>query len=148
MQFFQTSFRGIFSVVRILFGLMWLQSGYEKLVGGFSVESLVPVIAMNTDTPGWYKQFFAQVVDPCSPLFDYMIPFGELLIGTGLILGVLIVPALVMAIFIHVNYVLADMIFTYPVQIMSTTLLLVCRKSTSYLSLDRYIYSRWRNSSQ
>lgn len=133
---------GIFSIARALFGFIWLQAGYNKLTGGFSVESLVPVIAMNTDTPDWYKHFFANIVDPYSSIFDWIIPWGELFIGLCLINGLLITPTLTLAIFVHVNYILADMIFTYPLQILIATLFIVFRKSCSYISIDCLVLNK------
>ncbi|BFH12485.1 DoxX family membrane protein [Paenibacillus melissococcoides] len=134
------------SVIRILFGWIWLKSGYDKLSGGFGVESLIPVIAENRDSPEWYKTFFSHVVSPFSGVFDVVIPWGEILIGLGLIIGLLIVPALVMSVFVNANYILADMIFTYPTDILIATILLTGKRFTSYVSVERWLYSKWRKS--
>ncbi|MEK8128257.1 DoxX family membrane protein [Paenibacillus filicis] len=132
-----------FSAARILSGWMWLKSGYDKWSGGFGVESLIPVIATNRDTPAWYKTFFAQVVSPLAPVFDAVIPWGEMLIGLGLIVGLFILPALMMSVFVNANYILADMIFTYPTDILVATLLLAAMRLTSYVSLERRLFPKW-----
>ncbi|EIT83690.1 hypothetical protein A374_19260 [Fictibacillus macauensis ZFHKF-1] len=136
----------VFSIARIVFGFMWIQSGYEKLTGGFGVESLIPVIAQNTDSPEWFKEFFANVVSPYSSLFDIIIPWGELLIGVGLLIGLFITPALVMSIFVNVNYILGDMIFTYPTQILFATILLVALPYTALISTGRFICKKRKSS--
>ncbi|NUU61919.1 DoxX family protein [Paenibacillus agri] len=133
----------ILSVIRVLFGWMWLKSGYDKLSGGFGVESLIPVIAANHDSPEWYKAFFSHVVSPFSEVFDVVIPWGEILIGIGLIAGLFIVPALVMSVFVNANYILADMIFTYPTDILMATLLLTGKRFTAYVSVERWLYAKW-----
>ncbi|MFC3745117.1 DoxX family membrane protein [Paenibacillus sp. GCM10012306] len=134
----------VFSATRVLVGWMWFKSGYDKLSGGFGVEGLVPVIAANRDTPEWYKAFFSHVVSPLAPAFDVIIPIGEILIGIGLILGLLIVPALVMSVFVNANYILADMIFTYPTDILVATILLTGKRFTMYVSVERWLYSKWQ----
>ncbi|MFF2017066.1 DoxX family membrane protein [Paenibacillus sp. NPDC058177] len=134
----------ILSVIRVLFGWMWLRSGYDKLSGGFGVESLIPVIAANHDSPEWYKAFFSHVVSPFSGVFDVVIPWGEILIGIGLIAGLFIVPALIMSVFVNANYILADMIFTYPTDILMATILLTGKRLTSYVSVERWLYAKWR----
>ncbi|GGA48822.1 DoxX family membrane protein [Paenibacillus physcomitrellae] len=134
-----------FSLLRVVFGLMWFKSGYAKISGGFGVESLVPVVAANADSPVWYKHFFAQVVGPYANVFDLVIPIGELLIGVGLVLGLLAVPAIVMSVFVNVNYILADMIFTYPAEIMLAVILLVGHKFSTAVSIERWLYPKWKN---
>ena len=46
-------------IIRVGSGIVMLMQGYEKLTGGFTLKGLVPVIANNTDSPEWYKWFFA-----------------------------------------------------------------------------------------
>ena len=50
-------------------------------------------------------------------LFNFIIPLGEMAIGLGLILGVLAYTASFFGAFVMINYILADMIFTYPLQL-------------------------------
>ena len=58
-------------IIRVGSGIVMLMQGYEKLTGGFTLKGLVPVIANNTDSPEWYKWFFANIVAHTTSLFDY-----------------------------------------------------------------------------
>ena len=129
----------LFSLARVVFGILWMKSGIDKLSGGFGVEGLVPVVLYNTDSPQWYKQLFDSIVGPYASWFDIIIPWGEVLIGVGLLVGLFIIPALIVAVFLHVNYLLADMIYTYPTDVMCSVILLTGKRFTSYISLDRWI---------
>lgn len=144
MRWFHRIMGWIFSATRVLMGWLWISSGYDKLSGGFGVESLVPVVAANTDSPDWYKVFFQNIVHPLSPVFDILIPVGEIMIGAGLIIGLLTLPALLFSVFVHVNYILADMVFTYPVEIMISAILLSRLGWTTNCSLERLLYPQWR----
>ncbi|ARQ05793.1 DoxX [Macrococcoides canis] len=108
----------IITVLRISAGIYMLQQGIEKMTGDFHVESLTDVIEMNTDSPIWYKMFFVAVIAPLYPLFNILIPLGEILIGISLIIGNLSFIASLFGIFIMLNYIWADMIYTYPLQLL------------------------------
>ncbi|WBF52828.1 DoxX family membrane protein [Macrococcoides canis] len=110
--------RWIITVLRISAGIYMLQQGIEKMTGDFHVESLTDVIEMNTDSPIWYKMFFVAVIAPLYPLFNILIPLGEILIGISLIIGNLSFIASLFGIFIMLNYIWADMIYTYPLQLL------------------------------
>ena len=115
--------------IRLGSGSYMLFQGYEKITGGFAVDGLVPVIKENQDSPYWYKDFFEYVVAPNLELFKWIIPLGEIAIGLALILGV----------FIMLNYILADMIFTYPTQLFFFIILLMNKETMKTLSLSHFL---------
>ncbi len=104
-------------IVRFISGFIILMQGYEKITGGFRLEGLTKVIAQNEDSPTWYKQFFEHIIAPYTTIWEWVIPLGEIMIGLALILGFLQYYAALFGIFIMINYILADMIFTYPMQL-------------------------------
>ncbi|WP_323703260.1 DoxX family protein [Mammaliicoccus sp. Dog046] len=104
-------------LIRVISGYYIFMQGYEKLTGGFSLKGLTQVIANNQDTPDWYKMFFENVIAPNTTLWEWVIPLGELMIGIALVIGFLEYYAALFGIFIMVNNLLADMIFTYPIQL-------------------------------
>lgn len=64
-----------------------------------------------------------------------MIPLGEIAIGLGLIFGVLSYTASFFGVFVMLNYILADMIFTYPIQLFFFIILLMNKKTLESISL-------------
>ncbi|MBO1199992.1 DoxX family protein [Staphylococcus simiae] len=127
-------------IVRLVSGIIMLQQGFEKLTGNFTLKGLVPVIKDNTDSPVWYKWFFEHVVAQSTSLFDLVIPLGELAIGLGLLFGVLSYAASFFGAFVMLNYILADMIFTYPLQLALFIILLMHQNTLRQLSLQSVIH--------
>ncbi len=60
---------------------------------------------------------FANIVAHTTSLFDTVVPLGGIAIGLGLIFGVFAYAASFFGAFVMINYILADMIFTYPLQL-------------------------------
>ena len=125
-------------LIRLGSGIVILKQGFEKLTGGFAVDGLVPVIQSNQDSPGWYKLFFSHVVAHQLELFHWVIPLGEIAIGLGLILGILSYSASFFGVFVMLNYLLADMIFTYPLQLFFFIILLMNKETLQTLSLSHF----------
>lgn len=111
----------------------------EKFTGDFTLNGLVPVIRDNTDSPQWYKWFFENIVSHSTGLFNFIIPLGEMAIGLGLILGVLAYTASFFGAFVMINYILADMIFTYPLQLAFFIILLMSHSLINKISLKEVI---------
>src|SRR5699024_6424744 len=100
----------IFLIIRIVSGIYILRQGYEKLTGGFSLDSLTKVIAQKQDSPKWYKYFFKIIIESYASFWEWIIPIGEMMIGFALIIGLLEYSAALFGIFIMINNILADMI--------------------------------------
>ncbi|MBC1482851.1 DoxX family protein [Listeria immobilis] len=133
----------LFSIIRVGLGISWLYQGWFKIQAHFDISGLVPSVIGNTDSPDWYKAFMENIVGPNTALFNILIPWGELLVGLGLIVGALTLPALIAGIFMGINYWLADMIYIYPIQLAIGIVLLLCLKQANYFSLTNlFIFFR------
>ncbi|MBC1371956.1 DoxX family protein [Listeria booriae] len=125
----------LFSLLRIGLGVSWFHEGLFKLQAKFDISCLVPSVVNNVDSPIWYKTFMEHVVGSNVAVFNVLIPWGELLIGLGLITGILTVPALIAGIFMGINYWLADMIYIYPLQLAVGFVLVLMHKQASYFGI-------------
>lgn len=125
------------SLARMAFGIQWIMQGWFKLTAHFNISGLFPSIASSKDSPHWYKSFIETTAAPYPQLYNILIPWGELLVGIGLVLGLLTLPALLAGFFMDINYVLSDMVYIYPTQLAIGMLLILFRKDTLYWSLDR-----------
>lgn len=125
----------LFSLIRIGLGISWLNEGIFKLQAHFTMSGLTQAVVSNTVTPDWYKFFMVHVVEPNTALFNLLIPWGEILVGAGLITGLLTLPALASAIFMNVNYWLANMVYIYPLQLLAAVILLMALRPATHLSL-------------
>lgn len=133
----------LFLTIRIVSGIYILRQGYEKLTGGFSLGGLTKVIEQNEDSPNWYKHFFKIIIEPYTSFWEWIIPIGEIMIGLALIIGFLEYSAALFGIFIMINNILADMIFTYPVQLAAFIFIALnkeCINSTSVITfINKFI---------
>jgi len=126
-------------MVRLGSGFYMLFQGYEKLTGGFAIDGLVSVIKENQDSPEWFKIFFDVIIANHLELFKWMVQLGEIAIGLGLILGVFSYTASFFGVFVMLNYILADMIFTYPIQLFFFIILLMNKNTLKTISLNHFI---------
>ncbi|SFS42082.1 DoxX family membrane protein [Marininema halotolerans] len=139
--------RILMPLIRIGLGISWLKEGIFKIQAQFTMVGLTDAVVHNTVSPPWFKAFMLQFVEPNTALFNFIIPWGEICVGLGLITGILTFPALLSAIFMNLNYWLANMIYIYPIQLMSATLLIWSVKqanSFTIQSLYEYGRNRWR----
>ncbi|EUJ58864.1 DoxX family protein [Listeria fleischmannii] len=144
MNIIQKGANILFPIIRIALGVSWFYQGWFKLQANFDISGLVPSVLMNTDSPDWYKAFMEHVVGPYTGIFNILIPWGELLVGLGLITGILVYPALISGIFMGLNYWLADMIYIYPVQLATAILLMLAINQTKHLSVESLIRRKKR----
>src|SRR5262252_8256390 len=64
----------------------WLNSAFTKIVHGGFASGLADQLAKNSDgAPAWYRTVLETAIIPHAAIFGYLIQFGELLVGAGLI---------------------------------------------------------------
>ncbi|AJD90488.1 hypothetical protein JMA_11710 [Jeotgalibacillus malaysiensis] len=134
---------GIWTVLRVWLGVQWLQAGWGKVTGEFDATGYLqgaiakaggeaPVVA------GWYGTFLETVALPNAEIFNILIPWGELFVGLGLIVGLLTMPALVAGAFMNLNFLLAGTISTNPVLLTAAVLLMFAGYTAIRFGLDRW----------
>ena len=109
----------IWTLIRIWLGIQWVTAGWGKITGGFEVNGFLQgaIAKAGGEAPivqGWYAGFLENFALPNAGLFNVLVPWGELLIGIGLILGAATIPALIAAAFMNLNFLLAGTISTNP----------------------------------
>ncbi|PWK14841.1 DoxX family membrane protein [Tumebacillus permanentifrigoris] len=104
----------LLTIVRIYVGWKFLDAGWGKVTGDKAFDSsgfLKGAIAKSTgDKPSvqeWYGNFLDGFALPNVDLFNFLVQWGELLVGIGLILGTLTTFAAIMGLLMNFNYVLA-----------------------------------------
>ncbi len=134
----------IWTVLRIWLGIQWVEAGWHKVVDGFDAGGFLQgAIAKATgDHPavqGWYANFLEGFAVPNVELINILIPWGELLAGIGLILGIATIPALVAAAFMNLNFLLAGTVSTNPILYTVAIILLFVGKGAYFWGGDRFI---------
>ena len=141
-------------VVRIWLGYQWLTSGWEKLnnpawtdgsgsaiLGFWNRAVAIPnPPGRPAITYGWYRDFLEFLIDTNSAgWFSYLIVFGEIAIGLGLILGAFVGLAAAGGLLMNAAFLLAGTVSTNPVMAGAAILLILAWKNAGYVGLDRYL---------
>jgi uncharacterized membrane protein YphA (DoxX/SURF4 family) len=109
-------------------GLQWIEAGYGKVTNpawvgekagagltGFVMGALEKASGEHPAVQGWYADFLQNVVLPNASVFSYMVAFGEVAVGLGLILGMLTGIAAFFGVLMNTNFLLAGTVSTNPI---------------------------------
>lgn len=143
----------LFVVLRVYLGWLWLHAGYEKLnnpawVGdnagaamtGFVKGALAKTVGAHPDVSMWYAWFLENAVVPYIEIWSYVITFGELFVGLGLIFGLFTYLAAFFGGFMNYNFLFAGTVSSNPIMLLMTIAIMFGNKQATALSLDKY----WR----
>lgn len=71
-------------------GSAWVFTGHDGgAIKGFAAGALAQATGAHPAVQGWYAAFLQHVVLPNAATFAYVITFGEILVGLGLLVGAL-----------------------------------------------------------
>src|SRR5205085_6291341 len=88
----------------------------------------------------WYRNFLQFMIDTNSAgWFSYVIVFGELAVGIGLIVGAFVGLAAAGGLLMNVAFMLAGTTSTNPMLAILGVLLILAWKNAGYVGLDRYL---------
>lgn len=134
-------------LIRLYVGFPWFMAGFEKVSSGkFSASSMIDMAIKNPvkDANGqpaynWYTTFLKSIVQPNPDVFNFLVQYGELLIGLGLILGTLTTAATFFAISLNFTYLLAGTISTNPLLLFLEFIILVAGFNAGKIGLDHWV---------
>ncbi|WP_019240636.1 MULTISPECIES: DoxX family membrane protein [Bacillus] len=135
---------GLFTILRVWLGYQWLVSGWGKVTGGgfdasgFLQGALAKATGDHPAVQGWYASFLESFAIPNVEIFNVLIPWGELLVGIGLILGAATIPALIAGAFMNLNFLLAGTVSTNPILYTAAVILLFGGSASYLFGLDRF----------
>nr|WP_128657897.1 DoxX family membrane protein [Paenibacillus sp. 598K] len=138
---------GILTVIRLVLGYAWLTAGWHKITGGFDAGGFLnnaianPVLDKATGEAVYptFHAFLENFALPNIKLINVMIPWGELLVGLGLILGTLTVTAAFFGLMMNFMFLFAGTVSTNPWLVLLGVLVLVGGANAGRFGLDRYV---------
>ncbi|GAA3023471.1 DoxX family membrane protein [Tetragenococcus solitarius] len=136
----------IIAVLRLYLGFKWALSGWTKITGTFSAQDMLQGAVENPvlDDTGsnaypWYTEFLDRFVLANIDLFDFIVPWGELLVGLGLIFGTLTTAAAFFGLLMNFSYLLAGTVSINPLFILIQFFILVAGFNAGKIGLDFWV---------
>ncbi|KPL58721.1 DoxX family protein [Rossellomorea vietnamensis] len=134
----------VWTVLRVWLGVQWLEAGWHKVNDGFDASGFLQGALANAtgDHPavqGWYAEFLKGFALPNVELFNVLIPWGEILVGVGLIVGFMTIPALLAGAFMNLNFLLAGTVSTNPILYTAAIILLFAGRGAYFWGADHWM---------
>jgi len=151
--FSSTKSAWIWLIIRLYVGYTWLNAGWHKVtsdawtgqnagaaIRGF-IQGALAKAEEGKDVTGWYASFLEHVALPNAKVFSYMVAFGELLVGLGLIVGLFTGIAAFFGGFMNVSFLFAGTLSSNPLLFVLATWLVLAWKVAGWYGLDRWALS-------
>ncbi|PFA63307.1 Crp/Fnr family transcriptional regulator [Bacillus sp. AFS015802] len=134
----------VWTVMRIWLGVQWLEAGWHKVNDGFDASgflqgALTKATGDHPAVQGWYAEFLKGFALPNVELFNVLIPWGEILVGVGLIAGFMTIPALLAGAFMNINFLMAGTVSTNPVLYTTAIILLFAGRGAYLWGADHWV---------
>jgi len=150
--FADTRFAWVWLVFRVYVGWFWLEVGWKKvldpmwtgdkagmMVTGFIKGALNKTGGAYPDVSGWYAFLLEEIVLPNSAFFSYVVAYGELLVGIGLILGVVTGIAAFFGSLMNISYLFAGTVSVNPIMALLQLFLILAWRVAGWIGCDRYL---------
>lgn len=131
-------------VFRLYLGYAWLTAGWEKIVGGFDASgflhgALEKTVGEHPAVQGWWAAFLEGFAIPNVGLFNFLVPWGEFLVGLGLILGCLTTAAVFFGMVMNFAFMFSGTTSTNPQMLLLSIFVIVAGANAGKIGLDYYL---------
>lgn len=147
MNFLRTNkyVSGLWVIIRLYLGVRWLTSGWGKVVGGefdaggYLQAAVAQASGENPAVQGWWATFLEAVAIPNAGLFSFMVMWGEVLVGLGLLLGIFTNFAALMGLTMNFSFLLSGTLSTNPQMAILTIFIVIAGANAGRYGLDRWV---------
>ncbi len=138
---------GILTVLRVYLGWSWMTAGWGKITGGFDAAGYLggalanPVVDKATGAAVYptYLGFIEGIALPNVGMINFLIPWGEFLVGVGLILGCLTTAAAFFGLMMNFMFLFAGTISTNPWMVLIGVVILAAGANAGKFGADYYV---------
>ncbi len=153
--FSDTRFAWAWLVVRLYVGWQWLTAGWEKMISpawvgaqagsaiqGFLAGALQKAGGAHPAVSDWYAYFINNVALAHPVFFSYLVSYGEVAVGLGLILGAFTGIAAFFGVLMNFNYLFAGTVSINPLLLLIQLFLILAWRTAGWWGLDRILLPR------
>jgi len=108
-------------------------------LSGFVNGAIAQTAGAHPAVQGWYAWFLQTFVQPITPFWAYVVTFGEVAVGLGLIFGVLTGIAAFFGVFMNMNFMLAGAVSINPIIGGLAIFLILAWRIAGYYGVDRWL---------
>jgi thiosulfate dehydrogenase (quinone) large subunit len=136
---------GLLALIRVWFGWQWMTAGWGKITGGFDASGFLkgaigkPVMSHGEMVYPTYTSFLESFALPNVKLINFLIPWGEFLVGVGLLLGCLTTAAIFFGTMMNFMFLLAGTVSSNPWYILWAIFILAAGYNAGRFGLDYYV---------
>ncbi|MDF2681377.1 MAG: DoxX family protein [Brevibacillus sp.] len=140
----------LLTILRLYLGWVWFEAGSKKIASGFDASGFLhgAVSKSAGEHPAvqaWWAGFVNDIALPNVELFNFLVPWGELLVGIGLLFGTFTTFAVWMGILMNFSYMFSGTTSTNPQMVVMEMLILVAGFNAAKIGLDRWLIPLLRN---
>lgn len=134
----------VLTFIRVYLGWNWLKAGWGKVTGDFDATgylqgALSKASGENPTVQGWWASFLENVAIPNAQLFNILVPWGEVFVGLGLIVGGFTTLAVFFGIVMNFAFLLSGTLSTNPQMIILSLIVIIAGVNAGKIGIDRYI---------
>ena len=135
------------TLLRLYVGFLWIGDGWEKVSKGFDAQGFITNAIKNPVMNGdhtaaaypWFTSFLKGFVQPNIHMFNFMVSWGELLVGLGLFFGTLTTAAVFFGMMMNFAYLFAGTVSVNPLFILIEIFIIIAGFNAGKIGLDRWI---------
>jgi thiosulfate dehydrogenase (quinone) large subunit len=129
---------------RLYLGYAWFTAGLHKITGGFDATgflkgALAKASGEHPAVQSWWASFIENVALPNVGLFNVLVPWGEVLVGIALLLGLFTTFSALMGAVMNFAFMFSGTTSTNPQMILLTFFILVAGANAGKFGLDKWV---------
>lgn len=138
------------ALLRIFIGYIFLNAGLDKIQMNYLTEPILQETLYRWMSQGidnsMYTKFLQYVVLNNWQVFSYLVTFGEIAVGLSFIIGFLVRPAALAAIFMNYNFMMAGGLEAQTVNqiLIAVNLMLFSVSAGRSIGFDYYFFKKVR----
>ncbi|CAH0235335.1 DoxX family protein [Peribacillus simplex] len=135
----------LLAVLRVYLGYTWVMAGLGKLTGGqfdasgFLQGALANSTGEHPAVQGWWVVFLENAAIPNVEVFNTLVPWGEFLVGIGLLVGCFTKTAVFFGLVMNFSYLFSGTTSTNPQLVLLSMFILVSAMNAGRYGVDGMI---------